>query len=312
MIFPLITLVRKAFFGVCLLLIFTQSSISGEEAAQTRKEFKDYWYSQGAEISRFTLQQSRYGEIHLGDAVLIYVTEEMNPELQVKADHPTKTSIPILKLNFMRKFYTGIYPYSIMTSVFSPIDIENQPFPLKTTFSAQEWCGQVFMQMNLKGEKFHVQSRSYFESESDQNSVIEKELTEDGLWTLIRIAPQKLPTGSFRLIPGSTYTRLLHKPMTAADVVGAMDDTAGKSLEGNSLRSYSVRFPGENRILKITFEKDFPHRIQKWEDTHSSIFGQNPLTTIAIRTHSIMTDYWNKHSNVDRELLQKLGLGEKQ
>jgi len=47
--------------------------------------FSAYWYPNGAEISRYDLKQVRYGEVHSGDAVLIFVTESMNPALQVKA-----------------------------------------------------------------------------------------------------------------------------------------------------------------------------------------------------------------------------------
>jgi hypothetical protein len=64
----------------------------------TRDQFQDYWYNHGAEVSRFSLQQMRYGEIHEGDAVLVFVTEKMNPETQIKADHPESQDIAILKL----------------------------------------------------------------------------------------------------------------------------------------------------------------------------------------------------------------------
>jgi hypothetical protein len=64
----------------------------------TQDQFQDYWYNHGAEISRFSLQQMRYGEIHEGDAVLVFVTEKMNPETQIKADHPESQDIAILKL----------------------------------------------------------------------------------------------------------------------------------------------------------------------------------------------------------------------
>jgi hypothetical protein len=36
----------------------------------TQNQFQDYWYNHGAELSRFSLRQMRYGEIHEGDAVL--------------------------------------------------------------------------------------------------------------------------------------------------------------------------------------------------------------------------------------------------
>ena len=76
-----------------------------------RHHFQDYWYNHGAEISRFFLQQMRYGKIHQEDAVLVFVTGKMNPDTQIKADQPGSQDIAILKLNAVRKFFTGIYLY---------------------------------------------------------------------------------------------------------------------------------------------------------------------------------------------------------
>ena len=80
------------------------------------KDFDSYWYNYGAEISRFELEQSRYGEIHSGEVVLIFVTEPFLPDVQVKSDFDASRgmSIPILKLNLIKRFDTGIYDYSIM------------------------------------------------------------------------------------------------------------------------------------------------------------------------------------------------------
>ena len=289
-------------------LVSSHWSFSATIGTHTKEQFRDYWYPKGAEISRFALKQSRYGEMHKGNAVLIFVTETMNPDLQVKADKASTNAVPILKLNATRKFYTGIYPYSIMTSVFAPIDLESFPTPLKITFTSQEWCGQVFMQMNLKNSEYQVESRSYFESESDRNFRVGGELNEDGLWTQIRIAPSKLPIGEFKLLPGTTYTRLLHRPFVVQTVIGKVSEAPGKSPEGGSLVTYEVRFSQESRIFKITFEKEFPYRIQEWTDTHKSLSDGKNLTTRAVRTHTIMTDYWNKNKNHHRGLLQQLGL----
>ncbi|MEM1407815.1 MAG: septum formation inhibitor Maf, partial [Bacteroidota bacterium] len=38
-------------------------------------EFNNYWYAGKAEITSYELKQSRYGEVHDGEAVLIFVTE---------------------------------------------------------------------------------------------------------------------------------------------------------------------------------------------------------------------------------------------
>ena len=86
------------------------------------EEFKKYWYAGNAEITSYKLEQARYGELREGTSVLIYVTEPFLPEVQVKADRSNSTNIPVLKLNATKKYLTGIYPYSIMSSTFYPVD----------------------------------------------------------------------------------------------------------------------------------------------------------------------------------------------
>ncbi len=279
--------------------------------AYTPDQFHDYWYNQGAEISRFTLQQARYGEIHDGDAVLVFVTEPMNAAIQVKADHPGPQNIPVLKLNAVRKFFTGIYPYSVMTSIFTPVDTQTYPLPLKITTSVQEWCGQVYTQMNLREDAYRVRMQSYFEKEGDQDFTLGKDVPEDAIWTIIRIAPQTLPQGTFSMIPGTVYARLLHRPLKAQSVIATLAQAEGKSLEGQALVRYEINFPEERRTLRIDFEQDFPYRIQKWEDSYPGLTrtNTNVMTTSATRTHTIMDAYWQHHSNKDRALLKKLGLG---
>jgi hypothetical protein len=280
----------------------------------TPDQFRDYWYNHGAEISRFTLQQMRYGEIHEGDAVLVFVTEEVNPALQVKADYPGPENIPILKLNAVRKFFTGIYPYSIMTSVFSPVDVLKYPLPLKITSSSQEWCGHVFTQMNLSDDEYRVRVHSYFEKEGDRDFKIKNYVPEDAIWTRMRIAPNNLPQGEFFIIPGTVYTRLAHRPLRPQKAIAHFDAVSIKSLEGRSMVRYEIIFPAEQRTLRIFFEKEFPYRIQKWEDSYRGLaaMGAKVMTTRAIRTHTIMDAYWQHHGNRDRALLKKLGLGAKE
>jgi hypothetical protein len=276
----------------------------------TRDQFRDYWYNHGAEISRFSLQQMRYGEIHEGDAVFVFVTETMAPDIQVKADYPGPDDIPILKLNAVRKFFTGIYPYSILTSTFAPTDVQRYPLPLKVSSSTQEWCGHVYMQMNLRRDEYRVRMHSYFEKEGDRDFTIKKTIPEDAIWTMIRLAPAGLPRGEFLMIPGTVSARLLHRQPAPQKVTGRLSHVDEKSLEGNSLVLYEINFDEERRVLHIFFEKDFPYRIQKWSETYRGLFekGTKTLTTTAVRTHTIQTAYWRQHGNRDRELLNKLGL----
>ena len=273
--------------------------------------FQDYWYPNGAEISRFALKQSRYGEIHEGDAVLVFVTEPLNPRLQVKADRSGPENVPVLKLNSTRKFYTGVYPYSVMTSVFAPVDAQALPLPLKVSFSAQEWCGHVYGQMNLRDGRYDIQEHSYFEAEADRQYAVPGVVSEDALWTMIRIAPESLPVGTFEMIPGMLHSRFAHTPLAVQEASGALDETDRTSAEGRALAAYTVRFPDSGRVLTIFFEREFPFRIDGWRDTSrvAAHFGGRVLTTEARRTHIMMLDYWNRHGNEDRRFLDKLGFG---
>ena len=276
----------------------------------TSEQIKNYWYPKGAELSRFELAQSRYGEIHRGDAVLVFVTESLNPALQVKAERPQSVSVPVLKLNATRKFFTGIYPYSVMTSVFAPIDTARYPLPLKLSFSSQEWCGHVYAQLNLRQGIYEGAQHSYFEKEADRQFSLDGILSEDALWTLIRISPSRLPLGRTRLLPGLFYSRVSHQPVAPEKATTELEPADSLSSEGNPLVAYIVRFERSRRVLKILFERDFPHRIQSWEDSSPTParFGGQHLVTRAQRTHTLMIDYWNRHHNQDRRLLTKLGL----
>ena len=174
-------------------------------------------------------------------------------------------------------------------------------------FAAQE--GETFaITSNDKNNLYQIESRSYFETESDRTFTEPKSILEDGLWTLIRIHPEKLPTENFRLFPSTTYSRLSHTPFKVHAAEGSLTSLKEKSLEGIPLIEYKLTYSNQHRRVKIVFEKRFPFRIQRWEDSHKSIMGDNILTTKATRTHSTQLDYWNKHNNKDRVLLEKLGL----
>lgn len=171
-----------------ILFIFCTSDKNKVQAQNQKLNFNDYWYQGKAEITSYTLKQSRYGEIYEGTAVNIYVTEDFLPEKQVKADAKSKSTIPVLKLNSIKKFVTGIYPYSLMTSTFSPINSNKET--IKISFSSQEWCGNTFMQLNNR-EKFEIDFHSYFENNSDRQLGLKKDILENELWNRLRLNPKK-------------------------------------------------------------------------------------------------------------------------
>ena len=102
---------------------------TGAEKRSLSEDFKAYWFDGKAELTSFSLSQERYGELRQGHAVHIFVTEDFLAEQQVKADRPLDDNIPVLKFNGVKKFVTGIYPYSIMTSSFSPVSYTHLTLP---------------------------------------------------------------------------------------------------------------------------------------------------------------------------------------
>ena len=265
--------------------------------------FKDYWYSGKAEVTSYNLEQSRYGEIHEGHAVLIFVSEDFSKIKQVKLDYPQKAikdKIGVLKLNFTKKFNTGIYPYSMMQSIFTPIDRSAYPNSLKTTMSSQEWCGHTYTQLNLKKEKYDFTSYSYFESEGDRQSSTDKVLLEDEIWNLIRINHQSLPTGEIEIIPGIFHSRLLHKPLQSTKAHASLAHKEGEI-------TYLLDYKKEGRSLSITLENQFPHKILSWEETTKGLGGK-VLTTKATLKKTMHVDYWNKNKNKHVYLRDSLGL----
>ncbi len=268
-------------------------------------KFETYWYAGQAELSGYDLKQSRYGEIHEGTATMIFVTEPFSRKKQVKLDNPGaagKDNVPVLKLNFTRKFLTGIYPYSMMTSVFSPVNTSSLENALKLTLSGQEWCGQVYMQMNKEGSKYDVKSFSYFESEGDENFKASGSYLEDELYSTIRLNPDLLPTGKIDVIPSAVVQRFLHDKFGSYSATATLEDI---TWNDTAVRRYRLEYEGSGRILSIYFGASFPHYIEGWEDTYKG-FGREALTSTAIRKNTKMLDYWNKHNNEDRDLNAEL------
>ena len=291
-----------------LLQLFVLPLVMGscqEKASQKTYEndaFKQYWYAGKAEINAYNLNQSRYGEPREGKAVLIFVTEDFSKKKHVKLDDPSDAGsdkVSILKLNFSKKFITGIYPYSMMQSVFTPVIRDENPNTLKTTMSSQEWCGHVFTQMNLKDNGFDVKSYSYFEQEGDASFSIKNELMEDELWNIIRLDPAALPTGEIELIPGLFFTRLNHVDLKLQEATGSISET-------DSVVTYLVSFPSLQRKLSIRFEKHFPHKILGWSEEFNER-GVLQLTTATL-DKTLVTDYWTKNKNKFQYLRDSLHL----
>ena len=265
--------------------------------AASSDTFGAYWYQGLAELTTYDLQQARYGEIHPGEATLIYVTEPFLSEQQVKADDPEADgAVTVLKLNATRTFTTGIYPYSMMTSVFAPVEGGGA---LKVTTSAQEWCGHTFTQLNRTADGYRMRLFSYFEQESDQDRALPAIRLEDDLWVQLRLDPEALPTGALTLVPGTFFQRFSHRPLTPERATATLTDSA-------DVRTYTLTYPDLDRTLAITFSADFPHTVERWSETRRS--RGEELTTAATRRARRTLPYWQLNSREDAVYRDSLGL----
>ena len=269
-----------------------------DEAVQF--DFNGYWNQGKAEITTYKLSQARYGELREGNAVTVFVTEPWNDEAQVKSDR--QGDYQVMKMNMTKNFVTGIYPYSMMTSSFTPLDESNGKIQ-KVTTSSQEWCGHSFHQINRTNEGLVLQGFSYFESEGDSKEHLGDILLEDELWNMIRLRGDQLPTGEISILPSSMYLRLSHLEPEAIKAIASLSNNG-------PLMSYSVQYPAIQRSISINFKSSFPYTIESWEEVYRDGFGANAreLKTTATLISREMIDYWNKNSNADRYLRKELGL----
>jgi len=283
------------------LLLIPVMGCNGVTAQTSSTEFDAYWYAGDAELSRYELKQVRYGEVHAGDAVLIFVTEPFRTDKQVKYEGGDRQGVEsVLKLNLTKKFYTGIYPYSMMTSTFTPVRIDKPT--LKVTTTSQEWCGHTFTQLNLRKNTYEGQLFSYFQNEGDADFSLAADLLEDEVMTKIRLDPSSLPTGKIKLIPGSMFLRLRHRAYDVENATATLVEANDPKVSTAPLQKYRIEYADFDRVLEITFEKDFPHGIILWEE------HENNMITRAVRTHTLKSPYWSQHDVADGPLRAKLGL----
>ncbi len=265
--------------------------------------FEAYWSKGEAELTSYVLEQSRYGEIHPGSAMLIFATEDFSRSRQVRIERPggpAGDSTRVLKVHLVKSFNTGIYPYSLMTSAFTPLDGSGT---LKVTASVQEWNGQVFSQLNRREQGLEIEVRSYFQFEGDHKATLADLELEDDLFARIRLNPASLNTGVIEILPSLAYLRLAHRPLKAyaaeAKLVPAGAD---------GIAAYEVTYPELDRRLAIRYRAAFPFEIEGWEETYADGRGGKVLTTRAQRKERLMLDFWNHNKLSDAPLRQKLGL----
>ena len=274
-------------------------------------DFYAHWADGKAEISSYRVAQPRYGESRKGYGVLIFVTEDVNRNTYIKVESPTPPDekVYVLKLNNVLKFTTGIYDYSVMTSVFSAVEglDGSNPFELmKVNLSSQEWCGHIFDEIRVDGGKLRGALNSYFEREGLRTYSLDMPegfQSEDHL--LIQIRELKGPmmqTGEsrpVRLLRSLWSFRTRHRPHALVDarLSKGLPETITVSNESHNAIPWRWETDGWNTTVWV--ETAYPRRILKWEDT----LGGSAELMVTVRE-----PYWQQKASRDEIYRQRLGI----
>lgn len=295
------------------LLAFLLTAI-GLAAAPPDAEFWKTWGDGQAELSGYDLTFPRYGEKRRGSAVTIFVSETFSNSARVKADpgvHPDKDLFPVMKLNLVEDYQTGVYDYNDMTSAFVALAaVNNRPLGslTKVTSSSQEWCGQTWQQLAFNDKSIRYVLHSYFDNEADQNKDLSspaKGVSEDQLllWARGMAAPYMKPGDSQQVpfLPGLRAVRQAHKPIAwtqATLSIAAKPIKVPWAGQQKEVLVHTVAISGgPTRTYYV--ETTAPFRVIGW----SSTTGEE-----ATLIKSIRSKYWQQNKEGFEKELQKLGL----
>ncbi len=237
------------------------------------------------------------------------MTEDFSDTVRVKADpgqHPASDVYPVLKLNAIRHFQTGIYDYKVMTSTFARVA---PGWPLaKVSLSSQEWCGNTYHQLLPRGGKVAGIFHSYFDGEADGVDDLPMPtggVFEDALPILLR------SWGGEYLKPGRTSTvpflrslfhaRLEHRPLVwgratigRAAAPSVVTAPAGRFL----VTAWTIEAEGGVK-LTFEFEAKAPYRLVR-------LTGPNGEEAVLLGSTRLA--YWKLNGPNGEKYLKELGL----
>ncbi len=265
--------------------------------------FWRHWSDGRAELSGYHLVQPRYGELREGHAVLIFVTEPFSRAKAVKVDRYDRQNpdhFTALKLNHARYFQTGLYPYSLMTSVF--VDPARDMAPVKSSFSGQEWCGHVYEEAIVGANGADVRIDSYFEGETGRRTV-PVAMLEDAVFInargLMSGGPGTALQGPAEVLPSALFRRLKHRPAAPMKTAFTWSGPTAVTVPAGTFQVRRLSWDRAGTACSLDVEVAAPHRIIGW----ACADGEKAQLTGTMRS-----PYWQQNRNGDAALRAKLGI----
>ncbi len=278
-------------------------------APASAEDFWAHWGDGKAELNGYRLTQPRYGAPRAGTAVYVFVTEDFSDRLRVKANpgrHPATDVYPVMKLNAVRDFQTGIYDYNVMTSVFLRVAAG---WPVaKVSLSSQEWCGNFYHQILPRAGQITGVFHSYFDGEADGTDELPLPadgIFEDALPMLVRgwngevLRPGESRSVSF--LPSLLRSRLTHRPLawTKARISrSASPSPLVVPAGGFDAFTYRVAVEGAGELV-FDVEAASPYRLLRLA---------GPGEEEAVLLGSARLAYWKLNGPGGEKYLRELGL----
>ncbi len=312
-------MIKSANVKSLLMLIITMLAVAACDAQTINpspnfgSDFWKLWGDGKAEMAGYDITYPRYGQLRKGTGVTIFVTEDFSDSLRVKADpgkHPKADVYPVIKLNLVEDFPTGLYDYNLMSSVFVRADNSgNGGLPVKASFSAQEWCGHAYAQLLFDKNSIRLTSHSYFDGEADQNHKLTmpgNAMSQDTLmhWARGLANPVLKPGQSVKvnMLMSLAHSRLRHQPLTFAQATLTFANqpveitVPAGSFTCDQLTCTLV----DGTTWTFHVDRNSPYRpIIQWEST-AGHKGQ------LIKSKRL--PYWRLHDEGDESILSELGL----
>ena len=276
-------------------------------------KFWDVWGDGKGELSAYSLTIPRYKQLRKGVAVTIFVTEPFSNSLRVKADpgkHGPGDEFPVMKLNLIKDYQTGIYDYNEMLSTFvSLAPVNNRAAGItKVSFSSQEWCGHVYSQILFGETRAQATQHSYFDGEADQQRDIEyadKSYSEDALMMWARGMTRPFTgagtSSEYPMLTSLATSRARHEPLKWSPTAFLRDSGAQTiRVPAGSFEVEVFRTRHRDGSWKAYYvEKESPKRIVRWETSEgekAELLGSDRLK------------YWEMNGEGGEAALTRLGV----
>lgn len=226
------------------------------------------WDDGRAEIAAYEAVAMRYGEPRKFTAYLIVVKEDFSRSELVKADsgHDPADLVPVLKMNQVIHFETGVYDYHQMLSIFFD---RSDMIPLKMSLTHFEWCGNTYKELKRHGDKAVLKANTYWDGMAERSFDVPftgRTLMYDELPVWLRSLPwgPKERNWGVSLIPSQISSRA-DDPRPRPATLKIRPEVEEVRVGSETLRAYRVDLEWEGGTDTFRFHEDPPHVLISWD-----------------------------------------------